>query len=352
MKRIYFAIFSFFLLIAAVLTADFFSLLPNAAAGNDAVTITVKISVCGNGIREYGEQCDGSDLGGETCSSRGFTSGTLKCDMACDFDTSDCYTSSASPPASGGSAYVPPAETGVVFSGRAYPTSLVTILKDAQIAATTIADPNANFNVSFSGLSAGSFVFSIYSEDKAGRRSSLFTFPITVTSGTVINVGGIFISPTIAVDKEETKKGDNVAIFGQTAAESEVTISINSEEEFFVKTPADKNGVYLYNFDTSLLEIGQHFTKSKSALSGEISPYSRAVSFLVGTKSVFPPSEKCGKADLNCDGRVNLVDFSIAAYWYKRPISDAFKEIEKERLNGDGKIDLVDFSIMAYYWTG
>ena len=26
--------------------------------------------------------------------------------------------------------------------------------------------------------------------------------------------------------------------------------------------------------------------------------------------------------------------------------------IEKEYLNGDGVIDLIDFSIMAYYWTG
>jgi hypothetical protein len=49
---------------------------------------------------------------------------------------------------------------------------------------------------------------------------------------------------------------------------------------------------------------------------------------------------------------VDLVDFSIAAYWYKQPLSDAFKKIEKAELNGDGKVDLVDFSIMAYYWTG
>jgi hypothetical protein len=49
---------------------------------------------------------------------------------------------------------------------------------------------------------------------------------------------------------------------------------------------------------------------------------------------------------------VNLVDFSIAAYWYKRPLSADFKVKEAAKLNGDGKIDLVDFSIMAYYWTG
>ncbi len=58
------------------------------------------------------------------------------------------------------------------------------------------------------------------------------------------------------------------------------------------------------------------------------------------------------RADLNCDGRVSLVDFSIAAYWYKKPLSTAFSEIEADRLNGDGRIDLVDFSIMAFYWTG
>jgi len=45
---------------------------------------------CGNGLREGTEQCDGSDLGGETCISRGFTSGTLKCTAGCMFDTSSC----------------------------------------------------------------------------------------------------------------------------------------------------------------------------------------------------------------------------------------------------------------------
>jgi hypothetical protein len=50
---------------------------------------------------------------------------------------------------------------------------------------------------------------------------------------------------------------------------------------------------------------------------------------------------------MNNDRRVNLVDFSIAAYWYKRSSPPASVD-----LNGDGKVDLVDFSIMAFYWTG
>jgi len=112
--------------------------------------------------------------------------------------------------------------------------------------------------------------------------------------------------------------------------------------------------VYLYNLGTEILDYGSHFTKSKAAKDGEISSFSRAVSFLVDTKNVAKvvPTKCPAKADLNNNCRVNLVDFSIAAYWCKRPLSVLFAATEKEKLNGDGKIDLVDFSIMAFYWTG
>ncbi|MCI0542615.1 hypothetical protein L0Y69_02605 [bacterium] len=69
-----------------------------------------------------------------------------------------------------------------------------------------------------------------------------------------------------------------------------------------------------------------------------------------------PPDETPGicfrKGDLNDDCKVDLVDFSIAAYWYKKPLSERFLAIEEKKLNGDGKVTLRDFSIMAYYWTG
>ena len=249
----------------------------------------------------------------------------------------------------GGVTYVAPI-TGITFSGRAYPLSNVSILKDAQLVMTTIAGPDSNFTVSLTGLSSGNYSFSVFSEDNNGRRSTLFTFPTFITSGTTTKIGGIFIAPTISVDKSEVKKGDNIAIFGQSTSNSDITITVNSDREILGKTKSDKNGVYLYNFDTSPLEMGQHFTKSKSALSGEISSFSTVVAFTVGAKSVFVKSPiKAVRGDLNGDSRVNLVDFSIAAYWYKRPSPLPPTLID---LNGDGKVDLVDFSIMAYYWTG
>jgi len=181
----------------------------------------------------------------------------------------------------GGGAYIAPSGSGtVVFTGRAYPKSTVTLLKDAQVAASTIAGIDSNFAITLSNLSAGNFIFSIYGEDKDGIRSSLFTFSVSVTAGVTTNVGGIFIAPTIAVDKSEVKKGDNIIVFGQTANQSEVTIMINSDEEYFAKVKADQGGIYLYNFDSSPLDYGDHNAKSKSALSGSISSFSAAVPHL------------------------------------------------------------------------
>ncbi len=48
------------------------------------------MSQCGNDEVDAGEECDGTDLDGETCASQGFLSGTLDCASNCTFDTSGC----------------------------------------------------------------------------------------------------------------------------------------------------------------------------------------------------------------------------------------------------------------------
>jgi hypothetical protein len=183
-----------------------------------------------------------------------------------------------------------PTQTGVVFSGRAYPLSKVNILKDGQLVLATIAGPDSNFAATLNNLSSGSYTFSVYGEDKNGLHSSPLTFPIFITSGATINVSGIFIAPTIAVDKSDVKAGDNLVIFGQSAPLSQVVISVNSTKEFLKNTTSDKSGIYLYNFDTSVLEKGKHTLKSRALKNGEVSPYSDTVGFTVGKKNILTPS--------------------------------------------------------------
>lgn len=57
--------------------------------------------ICGNGIKEEGEECDGNDLDNQTCQSRGFSIGTLSCNLNCTFNTSACSSGG-----SGGGSYI------------------------------------------------------------------------------------------------------------------------------------------------------------------------------------------------------------------------------------------------------
>lgn len=61
-----------------------------------------------------------------------------------------------------------------------------------------------------------------------------------------------------------------------------------------------------------------------------------------------PASGGCDqlRADLNCDGHVNLVDLSILLYnWGK------VKNNPRADINKDGVVNLVDFSILLFEWT-
>jgi hypothetical protein len=62
--------------------------------GTDCDYDTATCTRCGDGTRNGPEQCDGSDLAGQSCASRGFTGGgTLRCSSSCAFDTSMCIWS-------------------------------------------------------------------------------------------------------------------------------------------------------------------------------------------------------------------------------------------------------------------
>jgi len=309
------------------------------------------VTFCGNNYKEAEERCDGTDLNGSTCLTHGFNGGVLSCTSSCTFDTSACFMRYGKRTIID-STYVPPS-TYMIFEGKAYPNSLVTLLKDAQIATTTVADANANFQINISDISGGNYIFAFYSEDGGGNRSSLLTFSGTITSGATNRVSGIYIAPTILIDKNKVKQGDNILISGQSYPNSNVNVQVDPNVGSVRDIQTDVSGKYSYNFNTSLLGIGTNFIKTKSTINTDSSSYSTVISFDVGDKNVLVSSKDSFlKGDLNSDGRVNLIDFSIAAYWYKRPLDISFKEVENKRLNGDEKIDLTDFSIMAFNWTG
>ncbi|MEM6531935.1 MAG: hypothetical protein AAF654_04895 [Myxococcota bacterium] len=50
----------------------------------------VRADLCGNGVREGGESCDGGDFGASSCMTAGFAEGVLSCDDQCQLVTSGC----------------------------------------------------------------------------------------------------------------------------------------------------------------------------------------------------------------------------------------------------------------------
>jgi hypothetical protein len=54
-------------------------------------------------------------------------------------------------------------------------------------------------------------------------------------------------------------------------------------------------------------------------------------------------------SDLNRDGSVNLIDFSILIFWWQTTGGDSNPPAD---INQNGNVGLEDFSILLFNWTG
>lgn len=323
---------------------------PLASIAQYRVDITATVPGCGDGIIQSDEECDGDNLGGETCSSLGFSNGVLSCRSDCTLDTGLC---SLAVPAKKTTGSV--ANTSVVFTGQAYPQSRVILLKDGQLVSQIKADSRGLFQISAPNISSGSYTFALYVRDIDDSLSLPVVMSINVPIGLVTKIDDILISPTINIKPVSIHPGDNILISGQAAPESEVLININDDlrsVNFFGVT-TNSQGRYSFVFNTSNLKLGNYFVRSRSIVNLRSTDFSRWASFEIFQEVLEEAIEEVEddvcplRGDFNDDCRVNIIDFSIMAYWYNRPNPPTVID-----LNGDGKINLIDFSILAFYWTG
>ena len=318
---------------------------------------------CGNSYKEQPEGCDGSDFGGKTCTTLGFSGGTLACTSDCMINTTNCIASeSEGGPSSGGgdtrggasgasSGFIPGSETEIVtkviLKGKAYPNVDVHILVDGVVVGIVRTDAKADFYFESDEISSGINSFGFWAMDADNLKSTLLTLTFRVTSGAVSTISGIYISPTINIDKNSVKQGEAIRMFGQTVPETEVHVHIHSEEEFIEQTSSHPTGSWELIFNTTPLSEEFHTAKALfqvASTDGNIikSGFSRSVSFHVGKIGATAP---CPEADLNHDNRVNLTDFSILLFHWGTADTCADQ-------NQNGTVDLIDFSIMMYYWSG
>jgi hypothetical protein len=315
---------------------------------------------CGNGLLEGPEECDGSNFGGASCLSFGYIGGSLLCSGQCFINTVNCESGTKAGGVSGGGSsggssggqtgFLPganePLTTKVVARGKSYPNADVHILVDGKVQGIVKANNLADFYFETTEVPVGVASFGFWSEDEDGLKSTLLSLTFRVVSGAVTTITGVYIAPTIDIDKKSVVRGESVKIYGTTVPDTEVYVHINSPKEFVEQTSAAQTGNWELNFNTDPLDEEFHTAKALFHMASGAnvikSGFSKSISFHVGKVG---GEAACPEGDLNKDGRVNLTDFSIMLYNWgtDNPCADQ---------NQNGVVDLIDFSIMMYYWTG
>lgn len=353
------------------------------AALADTLQTSITISICGNGIVDPGEACDdgaGNNIGGygTTTSQReclpdctGFGpycgDGILQvrfgeqCDEgAGNGPSSLCSATCVSQPAVPASqpsqvlGSIPAqsnaspgtisaaTQTQVVLRGKAYPNSDVNILLDGKSTGVVRADSNADFQYSSTAVTPGTATFSFWATDSGGVTSLTTSVVFDIVQSAVTSVNNIFLPPTLAVSARQIAPGGLLTVSGQSVPSARVVIDVDKDTSDTLAAPVDKSGNWAFQLDTSSIAKGFHSAKASFVIaSSSRSGYGKSVNFFIGNQ--LPQGGP--SPDMNGDGKVNLVDFSIFLLsWGTSDVRADF--------NQDGTVNLADLSIMLFNWTG
>jgi cysteine-rich repeat protein len=365
-----------FFKIAILLTLFFISTV-HVEAQISIATTSLEVTNCGNSLVETGEQCDvPGDLGlySTTIAGRQCTAsckfgpycgdGVLQtiyseeCDDGNNTDGDFCAADCTIEPAgsggggstgggsggSGGSS-VDLGDTSINITGIAYPNRQVNIVLDAQSVGNVRANSNGDFEFAID-TDPGAASIGFWATDIYGIRSITFNTTFDVTQGAVTNLRGILLPPTIMADNVEINPGDTIVFSGQAAPNSEVELHIDNELESTVT--ANSDGTWGLAYATGNLSASEHIAKARyrigsSNLSRQ-SSFSTALTLFVGVDGRVVSS-----SDLNSDGEVDLIDFSILLFWWQTPGGDSNPPAD---INSNGNVGIEDFSILLFNWTG
>jgi len=251
---------------------------------------------------------------------------------------------------SGGLPYPPsPSNPQLTLSGFAYPSSKVSILKDGKVAQEVSADTSGVFSSVLTTISQGVYTFGIWAEDSQGRKSITYSATISLVAGTKTSIGNILLPPTMSVENTALVSNEPIRASGEAAPGSKVEVQIlpiisgNVLAEEIVKQEVvvDTQGRWTASISAANLILDTYQIRARAYL--EQTGYSIFGQEIILTRE--GSADFCRRSDVNDDGRVNFVDFSILLFNWGG-------QNARVDINQDGKINLADFSIMLTCWTG
>lgn len=239
----------------------------------------------------------------------------------------------------------------VAFSGFSSPQSSVVILKDGTPAVTAQTGSDGAFSTSLTGLERGSYTFLAYTLDRSNRKSSAHASTLSLGQGTENNLSDIVIPPTIGVESDTVEVGTEVIVAGEAVPNSTIELSMVPTKGGVAKNSravAGADGAWEHSIGATELARGTYRLRARAIVSSLLRSDQSAIVLLGVGESPSEEEEEpapTGTTDINGDGKVNLVDFSIMlSSWGTGDAGSDF--------NGDGTVNLADFSILLFNWTG
>lgn len=237
----------------------------------------------------------------------------------------------------------------VVITGYASPRSTVYALVDGKAAENTRAGSDGSYEVVIDLIARGAYTFGVYAVDTSNTKSSTFSTSFTVSGARTSALSNINIPPTLKATPDPVNPGATLTLSGFTMPGASVTVEnekdkSSASKQSFTAT-ADNNGAWSVNVPTAGFSAGTYKARVKAKFtSGSETNFSAFVLYGVGQAAT-----RATSADLNRDGKVNLVDFSILLFWWN---TDGGTSDPSADINGDGRVSLTDFSILLFNWTG
>ncbi len=238
------------------------------------------------------------------------------------------------------------------FYGITIPNTLIRVLQDGIVVETVRSDEDGRFTVMVSLLGDGLHTFSFIAVTDYGTTLP-FALPLIRKGNEETETTGIALSPVVAASVTSIARGESLSVFGYAQPASPVQIEVHSDPVFVQTVQSGADGSFEVAFPTDGLAFGEHAIYAKTFINGAWTDLSLPWRFTVGTQTTIAPivSEVC-HADVNGDGRVNIVDLSVLEEWFEKPLSTEMRKTEASCLSGDGEITPIDLSILGYYWTG
>jgi len=247
----------------------------------------------------------------------------------------------------GGSGVINIPKTSVRFSGEAYPGATVIVSKNGEIVTTVKASNDGLFSVTLEEKYDSTILYSLSARDIANNKSLLINYPMVVFAGYLTYLSGILFPPTITLDKMQVRLGDFLTVGGYALPGRELQIVIENQDKKTNKTftlVSPDGGRYNITLPLMNLPTGNYSVYVKYSNDLRIS---KLIKFLIGDMNIKSSDTSLNiSGDCNADGRINLVDFSVLAFWYKKSNPPICVDT-----NSDHLVDLTDFSILAFYWT-